>query len=79
MIKLSQKIAVFKHMQKHKSITSMEAFELFGATRLSAIIYDLRHEGHQIGMVWENGTNRFGEPVHYGRYFIEKTAKKGGK
>lgn len=77
MKEITQKIAVFKHMQKHGSITSMDAFELYGATRLSAIIYDLRHEGHQIGMVYESGTNRYGEPVHYGRYFIEKTNKKG--
>lgn len=33
---------VLDHLQKKKTITSWEAIELFGATRLSAIIYNLR-------------------------------------
>lgn len=33
---------VLNHLQKKKTITSWEAIELFGATRLSAIIYNLR-------------------------------------
>lgn len=72
----SQNQMVLSHMTKHKTITSMDAFSIYGITRLSARIYDLRERGHKIGMVWENGTNRYGEPTHYGRYFIEKTKDK---
>lgn len=64
---------ILAHMLKHKSITSMQAFELFGVTRLSARIYDLREQGHKTGMVWDESVNRYGHPCRYGRYFIEKT------
>lgn len=36
---------VYEHLKKQGHITSKEAFELFGATRLSAIIYNLRKRG----------------------------------
>ena len=73
----SQDKIVLWHMTKYKYITSMEAFELYGITRLSAKIYDLRKQGHKIGMVWEESVNRYGVPVRYGRFFIEKINKKG--
>ena len=35
---------IVRFLQTHKSgLTSKEAFERFGATRLSGIIYDLKH------------------------------------
>ena len=72
----SQNQMVLSHMTKHKTITSIEAFELYGITRLSARIYDLRERGHKIGMVWEESVNRYGTQVRYGKYFIEKTKEK---
>lgn len=72
----SQNQMVLSHMTKHKTITSIEAFECYGITRLSARIYDLRERGHKIGMVWEESVNRYGTPVRYGKYFIEKTKGK---
>lgn len=72
----SQDKIVLWHMTKHKYITSMDAFSLYGITRLSAKIYDLRQQGYNIGMVWEESINRYGVKVRYGRYFIEKTKEK---
>ena len=72
----SQDKIVLWHMTKHKYITSFKAFELYGITRLSAKIYNLRQDGHKIGMAWEESVNRYGVPVRYGRYFIEKTKEK---
>ena len=37
-----------KHLIKHKSITSWEAIELYKATRLSAVIFNLRNKGWNI-------------------------------
>lgn len=34
---------VLNHLKKYKSINSLDAIKLYGATRLSAIIYNLRH------------------------------------
>ena len=66
----SQNQIVLSHMTKYKTITSMDAFSLYGITRLSARIYDLRERGHKIGMVWEESVNRYGAPIRYGKYCI---------
>lgn len=60
--------AVLDHLREHGSITSMEAMELFGTTRLSAIIYNLRKRGHDIEAVTEGGMDRFGHAANYARY-----------
>lgn len=72
----SQEKIVLWHMTQHKTISSKEAFELYGITRLSAKIYNLRDEGYKIGMVWRESVNRYGHPCRYGEYFIEKTKRK---
>ena len=45
---LSQKSQVLEHLKDRKSITSWEAIERYHATRLSAIIFDLKDEGYDI-------------------------------
>lgn len=59
---------VLNHLKEHGSITSNEAWELYGATRLSAIIFNLRHKGHDIETVTEGCTDRYGHAVNYARY-----------
>ncbi len=44
--KLTKKEAIRKHLEKHNGITSKEAFELYGETRLSATIYELKHRNN---------------------------------
>lgn len=69
---MNQEQVILKHLRKHKTITSMEVFELYGFTRLSAVIFNLRESGHKIGMIWETGTNRYGNQVRWGKYFLIK-------
>lgn len=76
MEKLNQEQVLLNHFAKHKTITSMDAFKLYGITRLSAKIYNLRERGYEIDMVWEEGINRFGNPVKWGRFFLKKAPKK---
>ena len=64
----TQKEKVLKHLQNFGSITSWDAIELYGATRLSAIIYLLRQEGHKISSKTEKGRNRYGHPVQFAKY-----------
>lgn len=63
---------VSKHLVKHRRITSMQAFDLYGATRLSAIIYVLRGKGYPIITTMKEGVNRYGNPVRYGEYSLPK-------
>jgi hypothetical protein len=59
---------VLDYIQTHKKgISSMQAFEMFGATRLSAIIYVLREEYDIEGIPCE-GVDRYGNNVRFFRY-----------
>jgi hypothetical protein len=58
-------------LQGH-SITSMEAFELFGITRLSAKIFDLRKAGYDVQSKTELSVTRYGTKCYYSRYYIPK-------
>ena len=49
---------VFQHLKDNEGITSKEAFELYGATRLSAIIFNLRKAGYKINSVKKQKTVR---------------------
>lgn len=68
----TQNQLILNHLSKYKTITTIQAFELYGITRLPSRIFDLRESGHKIGMIWENNINRFGLPTRYRKYFIIK-------
>ena len=72
----TQKAAVLDYMQDKGVITSWEAIKLFGATRLSAIIYKLRKEGHQIRTEMRTSQNRVGNTVNYAMYWLEDGNEK---
>lgn len=58
---------VLLHLQEKGSITSWEAFELYGATRLSDIIFKLRVK-YDIETVKKMFTDRFGSTASYAIY-----------
>lgn len=64
--------AIQLHLIEKGSITSMEAIREYGATRLSAIIYNLRHK---YNMEIKNETifftDRFGNKSHCDIYIYE--------
>ncbi len=62
-------VKVLEHLQKFGSITSLEAIDLYGATRLSAIIYNLRKQFHIDGedMVC---TDKYGNEARYTKYVL---------
>lgn len=73
MEKMTQKQRVLRYMQEKGSITSWEAIKEFGATRLSAIIYDLRNrDGIGIISKTETSKNRYGDRVDYARYYLDE-------
>jgi len=69
---MSKTIQVLKHLKTHKKgITSMDAFERYGATRLSSIIFELR-KNYNIVSIMEEGTDRYGNYMRYARYFLRE-------
>ena len=64
--------AVALHLIEKGSITSWEAIKEYGATRLSAIIFNLRHNrGMNIRNERVNFTDRYGTKSHYDIYVYE--------
>lgn len=63
---------VLNHLKEHGSITSNEAWELYGATRLSAIIFNLRKRGHDIETVTMGMTDRYGHAANYAKYVLHE-------
>lgn len=66
--------AVLDWLKTHASISSMDAIQSFGATRLSAIIFDLRKRGYNIETVKCEGTDRFGNKMTFARYYLRDDA-----
>lgn len=65
--------AVLEWLQTNASISSMEAINNFGATRLSAIIFNLRKRGHNIETVMVEGRDRFGNHMRFARYYLRNS------
>ena len=66
----SQKSEVLRYMQTHAGITSIQAIEKFGATRLSDIIYRLKKDNYEIKKEQITTKNRYGHSVTYVKYSL---------
>lgn len=62
------KVRILDHFEKYGILTSMEAIQLYGITRLAARIKDLRDMGYNISTIMTDGINRYEEPVRYAVY-----------
>lgn len=58
---------VLWHLKKYKSITSWEAIQNYKATRLSAIIFELKKRGYVFETVREDNIET---GSHYSRYYL---------
>lgn len=75
-IKQKQTDRIYKYMKDFGSISPKEAMDDLGVMRLAARISDLKEElkevGIEIGSITEKGKNRYGEAIHYSRYFLKE-------
>jgi len=62
---------ILRHLEEHGSITAWEAIKEYGATRLSAIIYNLRHN-YGLNIVSEDVefVDRYGTNSSYAKYVL---------
>lgn len=60
---------VFDYMKDFGSITTKQAFEDLGCTRLSEYIRRIRQE-YDVKDTWENAFNRYGEKVQFKKYYL---------
>lgn len=77
MEKMTKTKAVLMHLEEKGSITSWEAIKEYGATRLSAIIFQLRHKyGMDIISEMVNFKDRFGNDTQFAKYILKKDDRK---
>ena len=75
MEKTTKQGLVMKHLLKKKRITSWEAFELYGITRLAHHIHVLRKQGWSIGNKDHSKKDRYGNTCNYTEYLFGSKPK----
>jgi hypothetical protein len=74
--KVTKAKLVLSHLLKKKSITSLEAIELYSATRLSAIIFNLRQKKYDIVTKDVTIKDKYGNNCVFGKYILQGLPKK---
>ena len=69
---MTKKERVLDYLKTHKSgITPLQAIDLFGATRLSAIIFDLKNrDGYKIITNTVEVKDRYGKSCYVAKYVL---------
>ena len=68
MARKGQKEKILDHLERYGTISTYEAFKLYGVTRISNRIGELEEDGIRIDSVWEkskNGTTYKRYMLHY--------------
>ena len=68
-------LRVLDFMQSKGSITTKQAIDFLGETRLSARIYNIRKYGYLVDGKFIEVLNRHGEKTHVKKYFIVKVSE----
>lgn len=71
-MKTSQAMKIIQYMEKHGSITSLEAIRHIGCTRLSGRIFDLKKRGYKISSTMESVPTRTGTDTPVAVYRLEE-------
>ena len=67
----TQKTTVLEHLESHGTLTSIQAFDQYGITRLAEYIRQLRHDDKlAIRSVKQKGLNRFGAKANWVKYTL---------
>lgn len=61
---------VLRYLKEGNKISSVDAWELFAVTRLSAIIFNLRNRGYNIITVMTPHTSKYGYSADYAVYHL---------
>lgn len=65
---ITQEDRVLQFMRDTGSITSWQAIQEFGITRIHAKIFNLKKKGYEITKTTKCSKNRYGDPVHFAVY-----------
>ena len=66
---------VLNHLKQYGTITSWQAIQQYGATRLASIICNLRKRGYDIHTIKMEDTDRNGNTCQYAKYVLKREDK----
>lgn len=66
---------VKEHLENYGTITSWQAIQQYGATRLSDIIFRLRKQGYDIQTKTECAKDRNGNTCQFAKYILNREGK----
>lgn len=69
---MTQYDRILEHLKTKGKISQKQAINLYGAYRLSAIIFNLRKDGYKILTNFKTSKNRFGDLCSYAIYSLEE-------
>lgn len=67
---------IIQYIDENGSINQMEALREIGCMRLASRMCDIKKMGYPVRRTMEVSKNRYGEPVHFAKYFIEGDIKQ---
>ena len=67
---MTQNEAVLDYLSRFHSITALDAFQVLNIQRLSARIFELRKQGHEIETVYVSKVNSYGNTATFARYTL---------
>tara|TARA_R100001163_G_scaffold60058_1_gene49075 strand:+ start:1186 stop:1473 length:288 start_codon:yes stop_codon:yes gene_type:complete len=68
----TQTDAIMWHLKNYGNITSWEAIQKYGVTRLASKIYNMRKNGYEIESVILHTTNRFNRNIQIAKYIYNE-------
>lgn len=77
-MRLTKRRKIELHLIEEGSITSWEAIELYGQTRLSAVIYNLKKAGWTFETETIKFKDRFGDEGSYAKYIVKHVGDETG-
>lgn len=70
--KLTQCDKILMYLNDYGSITQLDALREFGCMRLASRVSQINKNGDfRIRKELEEGKNRYGDKIHYARYFLD--------
>lgn len=73
--KITQCDKILRYIRDFGSITQLDALREFGCMRLASRVSDINRQydkyGCRVYAVREESVNRYGEKIHYARYYIQ--------
>ena len=74
--RITQKTIILEHLERYGSIEPLTALRDYGVYRLSAVIFNLKQDGHDITTETTASVSRItGRPVHYATYTLKGYGK----